>query len=169
MNTASLRFSTIAIYFLTLCLQPAICQSPKNSQTVSANPSDLAENIRQTVTRVVAYGETARICNAQLANDQAQIHDLDSRIRDSNDRIADLSSEAAKITAHPPVDAYQYKKIQDQYSDTKTLLKKQTDDRDGLYTDLGKQQKCIEEAKNHLAALTANPDQAATAGKDGQK
>jgi len=169
MRNVSRNLSMIALCSLAISLQPALCQAPTKSQTAVPNPSDLAESIRQAVTRVVAYGEFARTCNAQLGNDQSQIHDLESRIRDSNDRLTDLSTEATRINAHAPVDVVQLNKLKTQYSETQNLLKTQTDQRVGLYADLTKQQKCIDDAKAQLASLITNPAEPSTSQKDRQK
>jgi predicted nucleic acid-binding Zn-ribbon protein len=124
--------------------------------------SETAEIIRQTVAKVVAYGEFARICTSMLSNDQSQLRDVQQRNRDAHDHISDLQRDARKLQATTVLGQalnIEIANLTHQIAQTNDLIAKLSKQESDLSADIAAQQKCVSTAETQLNSIINNPAQ----------
>src|SRR5258708_15072233 len=85
------------LMFLLLLAQAA--DIPPKKQDSSSLPADVADAIKKTVTRVTAYGEQGRLCEARWNDDLSQMRDIDSKAIEAQNRVVALEKEGLDANA----------------------------------------------------------------------
>ena len=157
-----------AIWLLVLTVSTVFAadqkgEDQKNSPTPAAIDSETAEIIRQTVAKVVAYGEFARVCTSALSSDQSQLRDIQQRNRDARDHISNLQRDGLKLEATPnrgPVFAADINSINQQIAQTNDFIAKLSKQDADFNADIAVQQRCVSTVEAQLNTIISNPAQA---------
>lgn len=144
---------------------------PTPAQAASTLPADIADSIKQVVTKVTALGERARVCEARLNDDMTSLRDIQSREADTKNKIVEFQKNQADANAHAVAARGQNPALGDaqraallaktEITTMDARLTQLNSDEQRYRDDAGKQQVCIDQAHAALLALI-NPPKSST-------
>lgn len=154
-----IRRAQYLLVFVPWCLPVDAAQATQMSDQT-------AEIIRQTVAKVTALGEYGRSCAAVLNNNQNQLRDVGDKTREIDLRVDGLQVDIAKLNR--PKSDPDVVKLDRQRQVLLVRRKELQAEGTALTTDIGAQQKCINDAKTLLSDIIKNPSQPVPAPKKKQ-